>query len=67
MFLLTDSHCQQPDSQALEESKCTVLQLQTSFFVGISIALKRQGKALERGSITRIETNAKSKLLQFNF
>lgn len=35
------------------------------FFVGISIALKRQGKSLERGSITRIETNAKSKLLPF--
>lgn len=31
MFLLTDSHCQQPESQALEESKCTVLQLQGSF------------------------------------
>lgn len=64
MFLLTDSHCQQPDSQALEDSKCTVLQLQASFFVGISIALKRQGKALERGSIAMMET--KSKLLPFN-
>jgi len=35
-------------------------------FVGISSALKRQGKALEGGFIARMETNTENKLLQFN-